>query len=242
MDIVRAFEHAFSVDGFHLNIIGAVEDPHQIDLATKDVVSKQAASQKGVVINCITSRDGCYWFQANHVAKSIDLSNIRDSIKFFEDGSEKMTVEASTNGGKQKLLFLSENGVKKLIVRSRKPIALVLAKAMGFTTFDCKVATIEASTILQIMQAFDGHEMKHQFMVNKYLIDLYFPQFNLAIECDEHHHNVATNRKKDAMRQADICETNGQCTFIRYSPYEKDFNIFQVINKILNHILACVNK
>jgi len=122
MDIVRAFEHAFSVDGFHLNIIGAVEDPHQIDLATKDVVSKQAASQKGVVINCITSRDGCYWFQANHVAKSIDLSNIRDSIKFFEDGSEKMTVEASTNGGKQKLLFLHlcQSSTSKETVRVRK--------------------------------------------------------------------------------------------------------------------------
>ena len=40
----------------------------------------------------------------------------------------------------------------------------------------------------QIMQAFNGEEMIHQFSVGKYRIDLYFPRSRLVIECDEFDH------------------------------------------------------
>ena len=38
------------------------------------------------------------------------------------------------------------------------------------------------------MQAFNGEEMIHQFSAGKYRIDLYFPEYKLAIECDEFDH------------------------------------------------------
>ena len=35
-------------------------------------------------------------------------------------------------------------------------------------------------------------------------IDLYFPQINLAVECDEQYHNTVENKEKDKKREADI--------------------------------------
>lgn len=203
-------------------------------------ILRQAASEKGLPLNCVVSQDG-YWFQGNHIGKLLDLSNIHDAITMFQEGYDKKIIPSQTDGGRQKMVFLSEIGVKKLIVKSRKPMAMELAKRLGITTLECKLETVESNTILQIMQAFDGQEMKHQYMVNKYLVDLYFPRFKLAIECDELHHNKTTNKDKDEKRQEDICNAIEQCTFIRYSPYAKDFCIFHVINKILKHILACTS-
>ena len=38
------------------------------------------------------------------------------------------------------------------------------------------------------MQTFNGEEMIHQFGVGKCRVDLYFPKYKLAIECDEFDH------------------------------------------------------
>ena len=38
------------------------------------------------------------------------------------------------------------------------------------------------------MQAFKGEEMIHQFDAGKYKIGLYFPKYQLTIECDELDH------------------------------------------------------
>ena len=43
-------------------------------------------------------------------------------------------------------------------------------------------------TLDQIMQAFNGEEMIHQFGAEKCRIDLYFPKYKLAIESDEFDH------------------------------------------------------
>jgi very-short-patch-repair endonuclease len=37
------------------------------------------------------------------------------------------------------------------------------------------------------MDSFRNEEMIEQYTVLKYRIDLYFPRYKLAIECDEHH-------------------------------------------------------
>ena len=46
----------------------------------------------------------------------------------------------------------------------------------------------EQDTVRQIMQAFNGEEMIHQFSFGKYRIDLCFRRYKLAIECDEFDH------------------------------------------------------
>ena len=46
----------------------------------------------------------------------------------------------------------------------------------------------EASTLYTKKKVFKGVSMKQQFSIGFYRIVLYFPEHNLATECDEHNH------------------------------------------------------
>ena len=62
---------------------------------------------------------------------------------------------------------------------------------------------------------------------------MYFKDYNLSVECDEYHHKI----DEDIIRQNYI-EEKLKCSFIRYKPYEKEFNIFKLINDIYKFISA----
>ena len=73
--------------------------------------------------------------------------------------------------------------------------------------------------------------MVTQYKIDKYLIDLYFLDYKLAIECDENHTDIEYDNK----RQQYVEYALG-CKFIRYKPYDKNFNIFSLLNDIYVHI------
>ena len=90
------------------------------------------------------------------------------------------------------------------------------------------------------MQAFNGEEMIHQFGVGKYRIDLYFPEYKLAIECDEFGHEDR-DIESEVERQKFIENTLG-FKFICYNPNVKDFCILEVVNKIFVQIKSFFKK
>ena len=61
-------------------------------------------------------------FQANQIAKILEIKNISDSISHF-DNDEKVIDNIYTPGGLQNALFLTEVGLYRLLGMSRKPIA-----------------------------------------------------------------------------------------------------------------------
>ncbi len=61
-------------------------------------------------------------FQANQIGKILDMKNIHESIKDFDE-DERVTMLNHTAGGLQNITFLTENGLYRLINRSKKPIA-----------------------------------------------------------------------------------------------------------------------
>jgi prophage antirepressor-like protein len=62
-------------------------------------------------------------FRASDIALILEISNIRASIKDFND-SEKVLQTMTTPGGPQKVLFLTRTGLFMLLFRSKNPIAL----------------------------------------------------------------------------------------------------------------------
>ena len=82
--------------------------------------------------------------------------------------------------------------------------------------------------------------MVHQFGVGKYRIDLYFPKYNLAIECDEFDHRHR-NIEYEVERQKHI-EKLFNCTFVRFNPDAKDFFILEVVNKMFVQIKSFFKK
>lgn len=67
------------------------------------------------------------------------------------------------------------------------------------------------------------------------LIDLYFPQFNIGIECDEPHH--ITRQENDQLRTEDIIEELGNYKELRITVYDKSIiDINSYIEKIVEYI------
>ena len=114
----------------------------------------------------------------------------------------------------------------------RAPESYNFLKKLGFKLHDvtnCKEKTV----LVSIKDAFEGEDMKPQYTVIGYKIDLFFHKYKLAIEVDELGHNDR-NIKYETQRQRAVERKLG-CVFIRINPDEKNLNIFRVINKIHRH-------
>ena len=61
-------------------------------------------------------------FRASDIGMILDITNIRTSIKDFNE-TEKVVHTMNTVGGNQQVSFLTEKGLYKVLFKSRKPIA-----------------------------------------------------------------------------------------------------------------------
>lgn len=91
--------------------------------------------------------------------------------------------------------------------------------------------TKEQITIGQIKKAFKNVRALQQYRVAQYRVDLYFPDYRIAVECDEGGHRSYT-REEEVKRQKYI-EENLDCIFVRYNPDDPAFNIGDVIHQII---------
>ena len=135
-------------------------------------------------------------------------------------------------------LYISEEGLKELKLTSLQPQAVLLDEKIDINVHKHKYMSKENDSIKIIMGTFDGEEMIKQFHIGKNRIDLYFPVYKLAIECDEFGHDdrdvlYEVNRQKFIEEQL-VCEL--VCQFVRYNPDTQDFDVVQVLNKIFGAI------
>ena len=81
---------------------------------------------------------------------------------------------------------------------------------------------------------FEGENIQTQYGVLGDRIYLCFHEYKLANEVDELGH---TNRNiNNEIERQKALEKELNCIFIRINPDEKDFSIFEEINKIYRHI------
>jgi very-short-patch-repair endonuclease len=146
--------------------------------------------------------------------------NLPDNMKGFT------TVQ--TAGGPQRMLIISKRGRDVIVSKSVKPRAIEFCHAIHIETV---MTRQEASSLLTITKAFVELQMKIQYRCGPYRIDLYIPKYKLAVECDENDH-IAYLGQDEATRQTFIESALG-CTFIRFNPDAKEFNIGTVINRML---------
>ncbi len=173
---------------------------------------------------------------AQDIGKILALSNIRNSLAHID----KVYIIKETNGGNQKRAYISYNNLLKLITKSRKPQAIRFAEIINIDTLTKYCVSIETDILQCILTTFDANIMKTQYKVDNYIIDLYFPEYLLAIECDEGHHSHPVNKMNDVIRQQYIMQKLG-CRFIRFNPHTKDFNVFKLLNDIYIHLTVWRN-
>jgi len=194
-------------------------------------------SGKDVCINTVIDNDIVY-YKVIDLYHILNITNSRSFIKNINNENKKIFMTEKINlsgkkvGGKQKTSFITLEGVKMVLAKSRSIIANELAKQLCIDVLT-RISSYECETIQTILEVFRGESMECQYYINGYRIDLYFIEYKLAIECDEPHH---TNRiKYDVDRQTEI-EKELNCTFIRYNPCRRDFTINITLNQIFKHI------
>ncbi len=173
-------------------------------------------------------------YNCKNIGLLLEHKNIRQIINQILKGKKDeqvFKIKMKTNGGLQLVNFINLDLLVELFIKSRKDISLDICKTIGININNYKFSCIENDTLKCIIDTFAGEKMIKQYKVNKYYIDLYFEDYQLAIECDEHH----TNKIYDENREKEINEILN-CKFIRYKPYDNDFNIFNLLNRIYLHI------
>lgn len=170
-------------------------------------------------------------YYANDFKKILNIADMTRMICGYSD-DKKYKKKGKTNGGIQNKLYLNYYGIIQLLTTCRKIESVNFCSILNLNLKSNYYTCIEFDTIKCILDAFKDEIMISQYKVKNYHIDLYFLNYKLAIECDEYH----TNIKGDIKRENEIKDILN-CTFIRYKPYDKNFNIFLLINEIYKSIL-----
>jgi len=169
------------------------------------------------------------WFVAKDICKILQLKNITESLKNIKKEYKKY-YKIKTNGGIQNMIILNLNGLQNLLQNSRSINKHKIISALNIDIdiiYDCK----ESSYLRIISSSFKCFSQIFQHQIGQYRIDLYFPEYKLAIEVDEFGHKDRCHIYEQERQK--YLEKYLDCKFIRFNPDEDNFNIGTIIAQIL---------
>ena len=122
--------------------------------------------------------DGQKYYCAKDLCQTLGIKNCGSATTYISSIDKtyiSFCIESKTRKCRkipQKLLFLSTNGAKELLLRTRSPHAHKLSNLLNIkmdTKYECK----EGATVKQVLQVFSGEIMKTQQSCGPYRIDLF---------------------------------------------------------------------
>ena len=180
------------------------------------------------------------YFKVTDVSVGFNLPSLKDVILKEDRGYQRnidyvtFTIVDDINKNlKKKRIYLTYNGFVKYITKSRKyiPDTLTswLTELLGIPFVHHRFITPETDTINSIVKILDCKYIK-EYKIEKYRVDLYIPEYDLVIECDENDHKYRDiEYEKD---RENYIQDKLKCILIRYDPYSKNFDIFNIIKQI----------
>jgi prophage antirepressor-like protein len=134
-------------------------------------------------------------------------------------------------------VYISKDGLIELLTKSRTLASYhaskVISDKLGLNLQFVYNVSKHQETLNTIKAAFKDLSCISEYTVDTYRIDLYFPDLNLAVECDEHGH-VNRDQHYEQEREEYIKKVLG-CVFIRYNPDSSRFDIGDVIYEIRSY-------
>lgn len=97
-------------------------------------------------------------FRASDVALILEISNIRASIKDFNE-SEKVVQTMTTPGGPQKVSFLTHTGLFRLLFRSKNPIALQVQYWACDVVKDLQINQRKQNDMMKLQETIESEKM-----------------------------------------------------------------------------------
>lgn len=170
-------------------------------------------------------------FCAKDIGTGLGLRNVRESIKHVDPEHKILCGILDAHGREQLMTFLTFEGVQRLISSSRKPVAQEMATAFGINVINTHYVKVEPAIITFLAKAFEGEKWIAQYHVGPYMVDMYFPRANVAIEVDEEGTHGNDRKIQDSERQEFVQRFTG-CQFIRTRPQRSDFCMASLINEV----------
>ncbi len=97
-------------------------------------------------------------FRASDIALILEISNIRASIKDFNE-SEKVVQTMTTPGGPQKVLFLTRTGLFMLLFRSKNPIALQVQYWVCDVVKELQINQRKQNEMMKLQETIESEKM-----------------------------------------------------------------------------------
>lgn len=194
------------------------------------------------------SEDGFCCYNSHNICKILGIKNARRVTEAYS-GDEVVSRETRTKYNittykkykneariDNKMILLTERGLKRFICKSRASEAENLAIFFGFDVYNNKFVSQEADFISALQKTFPD-EIITQWIVpdTDYRLDAYMPKYNIAIECDEEKHQYQI--AEDRARQDKITRII-KCSWVRFKPDDPNCNIFTTIGEIHKKIIT----
>lgn len=181
------------------------------------------------------------WFLARDIAECLGYKNSQKAIRDHVGEKDKITYKIYKNKYgivniriQEETILLNKNGLISFLTCCKKCDESFLRLLKDKFNLDYNIIkrlSKEEEFISIILKTFKGLEMIRQYKVLSYRLDLYFPKYNLIVECDEFGHSdrdVEYEKKRTDNIVAELKDP----IFIRFNPDEKNFTIFEVLNQI----------
>lgn len=180
--------------------------------------------------------NGQVLFNPKHVAKILDIADVRSSIRDFTKKQVvkvknldigKLSFRKLNNAGEN---FLTESGVLALVNNSRNCSYEKKRKLIHFLFPQKDIVVINDAKEINFIDTLEDFLMPfkingiRQYKILNYRIDYYIPSLKIAIEYDENDHSGYSYEAQE-LRQK-IIEKELKCKFIRLS--DKKTNAFNL--------------
>ena len=153
--------------------------------------------------------------------------NFKDGIHFIE---QKQSEKLNHRGGHNRIHMLLTEDAFVLVKNTYNLKNRYIKKINENISHVNIVMCIETQTIGFIENSFsEALRLTRQKRFGTYYIDLYFEDYNLAIECDENDHKDR-DITYERTREQYLLEQN--ITILRYNPNDKNFDLSDVLRKI----------
>lgn len=134
--------------------------------------------------------------------------------------------------------YINQDGIFELLDRVTKPGKEKIINFFSeYFNIEHKIPikiTKQSKYLQYIIDAFKHTEIKLEYYVKPYRIDLYFVKEKIAVECDEFGHK-SKNKDDEKARENHIINVT-KCTFVRFNPDAPNFQICDVIEELNMYI------
>ena len=181
------------------------------------------------------------WLNKKNTEKKLGHSNLTMvTAKYSGDDRRKKRQELQDCGkSRPTRIFIREDLGIQVIMDCKTVQAVKISKELGFNQHD-PIMTQEQSVLTKLDTYSKTEEKIFQHYVLGYRIDMYIPEYKLAIEVDELGHCTG-DLKSEIERQKRTEEELG-CKFIRMYPSSENFDIIDEFSRIKDYLLKSTNK